>query len=203
MNFLCEAKSITFFACAIQVCRLIIFVVCEQYLLIRAYDRYVAICNLYCMPSSCLKNSAIGSLLAHIFMDPLWVLQSQHSSCLSVARIGSTTSTVMTFPWLRWLALTLKELMLLTIAGFTTLCSLLIVIISYVFILFAILRIHSAEGRQIAFSTCVSHLTSIFYATIIFMYLLPNSNHSLNTGKFASVFYVVVIPVLNPLIYIA
>lgn len=77
----------------------------------------------------------------------------------------------------------IKELMLLTIAGFNTLCSLLIVIISYIFILFAILRIHSAEGRQKAFSTCVPHLTSItiFYATIFFMYLLPNSSHSLNT----------------------
>ena len=120
--------------------------------------------TLYSLSFSCLKYSAIESLLTHIFMDSLLVLhrQSQHSSCLSVARTGSTTSTVMTFPWLRWLALTLKELMLLTIAGFTTLCSLLIVIISYVFILFAILRIHSSEGRQKAFSTCVFHLTSIF-----------------------------------------
>ena len=84
VNFLCEAKSITFFACAIQVCRLIIFVVCEQYLLIRAYDRYVAICNLYCMPSSCLKNSAIGSLLAHIFMDSLWVLHSHNIPLVSL-----------------------------------------------------------------------------------------------------------------------
>ena len=97
----------------------------------------------------------------------------------------------------------IKELMLLTIAGFNTLCSLLIVIISYIFILFAILRICSAEGRQKAFSTRVSHLTSItiFYATVIFMYLLPKSSHSLNICKFASVFYVVVIPMLNPLIY--
>ncbi|KAH0516607.1 Olfactory receptor 5AL1, partial [Microtus ochrogaster] len=73
----------------------------------------------------------------------------------------------------------------------------------YVFIVFAILRIRSADGRSKAFSTCASHLTSItiFYGTIIFMYLQPKSSHSLNTDKFASVFYVVVIPMLNPLIY--
>ncbi|KAB1271850.1 Olfactory receptor 5AL1 [Camelus dromedarius] len=96
-----------------------------------------------------------------------------------------------------------KELMLFVIAVFNMLCSLLVVIISYVFILLAILRIHSTEGRQKAFSTCASHLTSItiFYGTIIFMYLLPKSSHSLNTDKFALVFYVVVIPMLNPLFY--
>jgi olfactory receptor len=96
-----------------------------------------------------------------------------------------------------------KEILLLVIAGFNTLSSLVIVIISYIFIFFAILRIHSAGGRWKAFSTCASHLTSItiFYGTIIFMYLQPKSNHSLNKDKFASVFYVVVIPMLNPLIY--
>lgn len=93
--------------------------------------------------------------------------------------------------------------MLLIISAFNILCSLVIVVISYVFIVLAILRIHSAEGRRKAFSTCASHLTSItiFYGTIIFMYLQPKSSHSLNTDKFASVFYVVVIPMLNPLIY--
>ena len=110
VNFLCEVKSITFYACVIQVCCFITSVACEQYLLsVMAYDRSFA--TLYSMPSSCLKSSVIGPLLAHIFMDSLWVLrrQSQHSSCLSVAPIGSTTSTVMTFPWSHWLALTLMS----------------------------------------------------------------------------------------------
>ena len=97
----------------------------------------------------------------------------------------------------------IKELVLFTLAGFNTLFSLLIVLISYIFILFAVLRINSAEGRQKAFSTCASHLTSItiFYGTIIFMYMQPKTGHSLNTDKIASVFYIVVIPMLNPLIY--
>lgn len=96
-----------------------------------------------------------------------------------------------------------KELMLLIIAGFNTLCSLVIVLISYGFIFFAILWIHCAEGRQKGFSTHASHLTSIIiiYGTITFRYLQPKSSHSLNMDKVASVFYVVVIPMLNPLIY--
>ena len=80
--------------------------------------------------------------------------------------------------------------------------SLLIVFVSYMFIS-AILRMHSAEGRQKAFSTCGSHMlvVTIFYGTLIFMYLQPSSSHALDTDKMASVFYTVIIPMLNPLIY--
>lgn len=90
-----------------------------------------------------------------------------------------------------------------TLAGFNIFFSLFILLVSYVFILFAILRIKSAEGRKKAFSTCASHLTSItiFYGLIIFMYMQPETNHSLHTDKISSVFYIVVIPMLNPLIY--
>ena len=61
----------------------------------------------------------------------------------------------------------------------------------------------SSEGRQKAFSTCASHLTavSIFYGTIIFMYLQPSSSHSMDTDKTVSVFYTMVIPMLNPVVY--
>ncbi|XP_043768902.1 olfactory receptor 5AL1-like [Cervus elaphus] len=208
VNFLCEVKSITFYACAIQLCCFITFVVCEQYLLsIMAYDRYVAICNplLYAilMPKK-LCNWIIASTYAYGFIVGL----AQTVATFLLSFCGSNRVNHFYCDDVPLVALAcsdtqVKELMLLIIAGFNTLCSLLIVIISYIFILFAILRIRSAEGRQKAFSTCVSHLTSItiFYATIIFMYLLPNSSHSLNTDKFASVFYVVVIPMLNPLIY--
>ena len=61
----------------------------------------------------------------------------------------------------------------------------------------------SAEGYQKALSTCASHLTtvSIFYGTAIFMYSQPSSSHSMDTDKIASVFYTMVIPMLNPLVY--
>ena len=208
VNFLREVKSVTFYACAIQLCCFITFVVCEQYLLsIMAYDRYVAICNplLYAilMPKK-LCNRIIASTYVYGFIVGL----AQTIATFLLSFCGSNRVNHFYCDDVPLVALAcsdtqVKELMLLIIAGFNTLCSLLIVIISYIFILFAILRIRSAEGRQKAFSTCVSHLTSItiFYATIIFMYLLPNSSHSLNTDKFASVFYVVVIPILNPLIY--
>nr|XP_027778528.1 olfactory receptor 5AL1 [Marmota flaviventris] len=204
VNLLLQVKSIAFFACAIQVCCFITFVVCELYLLsIMAYDRYVAIYNplLYvilmprklCMlmvASTYIYGFAVGLAQTvatfHLSFCDSNVLN--HFYCDDVPLMADTH---------------FKELMLLIIAGFNTLCSLMVVIISYAFILFAILRIRSAERRQKAFSTCASHLTSItiFYGTIIFMYLQPKSSHSLNTDKFASVFYIVIIPMLNPLIY--
>ncbi|MBZ3877432.1 Olfactory receptor 8J1 [Sciurus carolinensis] len=61
----------------------------------------------------------------------------------------------------------------------------------------------SSEGRKKAFSTCASHMTAVtvFYGTLLFMYLQPRSSHSLDTDKMASVFYTLVIPMLNPMIY--
>lgn len=208
INFLREIKSITFYACATQVCCFITFVVCEMYLLsVMAYDRYVAIWNplLYVvlMPKKlCLQ------VIASTYIYGFTVGLAQAVATFRLSFCGSNVINHFYCDDVPLVALAcsdthVKELMLLIIAGFNTLCSLVIVVISYICILFAILRIHSAEGRRKAFSTCASHLTSItiFYGTVSFMYLQPKSSHSLNTDKFASVSYVVVIPMLNPLIY--
>ncbi|KAF4025248.1 hypothetical protein G4228_017274 [Cervus hanglu yarkandensis] len=97
----------------------------------------------------------------------------------------------------------LKEILTFIFSGFNMISSLTMVLISYLYIVAAILRIQSAEGRRKAFSSCGSHLTAltIFYGTLIVMYLQPKSNHSLDTDKMASVFYTIVIPLLNPMIY--
>ena len=89
----------------------------------------------------------------------------------------------------------IKEVILFTPACFKTFVSLFIVLFSYIFVIFAILRINSAEGRQNAFSICASRLTSItiFYGTIICIYMKPKTSHSLNADTIAPVFYIVVI----------
>jgi olfactory receptor len=75
--------------------------------------------------------------------------------------------------------------------------------LSYGFIVLSILKITSAKGRSKAFNTCASHLTavSLFYSTGIFVYLRSSSGSSSSFDRFTSVFYTVVIPMLNPLIY--
>ena len=78
-----------------------------------------------------------------------------------------------------------------------------VIAVSYIYILITILKMRSTEGRHKAFSTCTSHLTAVtlFYGTITFIYVMPKSSFSTDQNKVVSVFYMVVIPMLNPLIY--
>ncbi|KAL1788338.1 olfactory receptor 5A2 [Sigmodon hispidus] len=80
--------------------------------------------------------------------------------------------------------------------------SVLVVLFSYGYTVAAVLRISSAKGRTKAFSTSASHLTAvaIFYGSGLFMYRRPNSSYSLNQDKVVSVFYAVVVPLVNPII---
>ena len=95
----------------------------------------------------------------------------------------------------------LYESIMSIFAGVNMVGTLLMILTFY--ILFSIYRMHTGEGRHKAFSTCASHLTAIilFYSTSIYTYLRPSSSYSLTQDKVASVFYTVVIPMLNPLIY--
>jgi olfactory receptor len=87
--------------------------------------------------------------------------------------------------------------------GSIEIVTVLIVLVSYGFILLAILRMCSDEGRQKVFSMCGSHLTgvSIYYGTILFMYVRPSSSYALEHNMIVSTFYAIVIPVLNTIIY--
>ena len=97
----------------------------------------------------------------------------------------------------------INEILLFTFGTFLLECSIVTVLMSYCYIIATICRMNSAEGRHKAFSTCASHLmaVAIFHGTLLFMYFRPSSSYSMDTDKMASVFYTVVIPMLNPLIY--
>uniref|UniRef100_A0A2K6S9Z1 Olfactory receptor family 5 subfamily D member 16 n=1 Tax=Saimiri boliviensis boliviensis TaxID=39432 RepID=A0A2K6S9Z1_SAIBB len=97
----------------------------------------------------------------------------------------------------------LIRLLLFTVATFNEISTLLIILTSYVFIVATTLKMLSVSGCRKTFSTCASHLTAItiFHGTILFLYCVPNSKNSRHAVTVASVFYTVVIPMLNPLIY--
>ncbi|XP_020830050.1 olfactory receptor 8U3 [Phascolarctos cinereus] len=208
VNFVVEKNTISFNACATQLGCFLTFMITECFLLASmAYDRYVAICNplLYSVIMSqkvCIQLVAVPyiySFLVALFHTIVTFRLSycgpniiNHFYCDDLPLLALACSSTHT-----------KEMLIFAFAGFDMICSSLIVLISYIFIISAILRIHSTEGRLKAFSTCGSHMTAvtIFYGTLIFMYLQPKSSHSLDTDKMASVFYTVVIPMLNPLIY--
>ena len=96
-----------------------------------------------------------------------------------------------------------NELVLFIVFGFIELSTISGVLVSYCYIILSVLKIHSAEGRFKAFSTCTSHLiaVAIFQGTLLFMYFRPSSSYSLDEDKMTSLFYTLVIPMLNPLIY--
>ncbi|XP_070422094.1 olfactory receptor 9G19-like [Equus przewalskii] len=78
-----------------------------------------------------------------------------------------------------------------------------LILASYLFIIGAILRIRSTQGRLKAFSTCSSHLISVtlYYGSILYIYSRPSSSYTLARDKMVSTFYTVVFPMLNPMIY--
>ncbi|MEJ1283512.1 hypothetical protein NN561_014482 [Cricetulus griseus] len=89
------------------------------------------------------------------------------------------------------------------ICGLIIVSTTLVVLISYGYITATILQMRSGSGRHKVFSTCGSHMTavSLFYGTVFVMYAQPGAVASMEQGKVVSVFYTLVIPMLNPLIY--
>ncbi|XP_043338804.1 olfactory receptor 8J2-like [Cervus canadensis] len=208
VNFLVTKKTIFYYACAAQLGGFIVFVVAEIFMLAAmAYDRYVAVCNplLYLVvvcPRICLL------LVALIYVYSLTTALTVSSCVFSVSYCSSNVINHFYCDNVPLLALSCSDTYIPEIAAFAfsgtnLFFSMIIVLTSYFNIILAILRIRSSEGRQKAFSTCASHMlaVTVFYGTLLFMYLQPRTNHSLDTDKMASVFYTLVIPMLNPLIY--
>uniref|UniRef100_A0A8C2P9P3 Olfactory receptor n=1 Tax=Capra hircus TaxID=9925 RepID=A0A8C2P9P3_CAPHI len=168
------------------------FATVENYLLASmAYDRYAAVCRplhyTTTMTASVSAHLAIGSYICGFL-----------NACFHVGGIFSLPFSVLA---LSCSEKHISEVVLVFMSSFNVSFALLVILISYLFIFVNILKMHSARGHQKAFSTCTSHLTavSIFYGTVIFTYL--HSSHSLDSDKVASMFYAVVIPMLNPLVY--
>jgi olfactory receptor len=94
-------------------------------------------------------------------------------------------------------------MLLLIFSGIIAMFTFIIIMVSYIRIIIAIQRICSVEGRRKAFYTCASHLTAVtlFYGSVTFSYIQPSSQYSLEQEKVSAVFYTLVIPMLNPLIY--
>ncbi|KAB0351524.1 hypothetical protein FD754_016381 [Muntiacus muntjak] len=197
-NFLYKQNLGCFLALVTAECLLLASMAC---------DRYVAICNplLYravMCPGVCVQlvaapygYSCLGALFHTVLTFRLSYCHSNvisHFYCDDMPLLRLTCSDTHS-----------KQLWIFACAGLMFISSLLVVSVSYMYIISAILKMRSAEGRRKAFSTCGSHMlaVTIFHGTLIFMYLQPSSNHSLDTDKMASVFYTVIIPMLNPLIY--
>ncbi|XP_062951087.1 olfactory receptor 8K3-like [Cynocephalus volans] len=208
VNIVVDEHTISYNSCATQLMFFSIFITSEIFVLsTMAYDRYVAICKplLYTViMSQTLCRGLVAILyLYSVILSLLTIIKIFHSSFCghNIIRHFYCDS----LPLISLLCSDTHEikLIILVFSSFNLISSLLIVFASYIQILVTILRMNSAEGRCKAFSTCGSHLTVIviFYGTLFFMYVQPKSSHSYYTDKVASLFYTLVIPMLNPMIY--
>uniref|UniRef100_A0A8D0NQY6 Olfactory receptor n=1 Tax=Sus scrofa TaxID=9823 RepID=A0A8D0NQY6_PIG len=201
-------KTISYTACLIQCYFFIAMVITEYYMLaVMAYDRYMAICNPLLYSSKMSKGVCICLIAGpYVYgflsglMEIMWTYRLtfcgsnviNHFYCADPPLIRLSCSD--TF---------IKETSMFVVAGFNLSNSLLIILPSYIFILIAILKMRSAEGRRKAFSTCGSHLmaVTVFYGTLFCMYVRPPTDKSVEQSKVIAVFYTFVSPMLNPIIY--
>ncbi|XP_072477509.1 olfactory receptor 5p57-like [Notamacropus eugenii] len=207
-NFLVDKTIIPLGGCVAQMFCGAMFGAAEYFLLVvMAYDRYVAICNplLYSTNMSTrvctllLSTSYLGSCVtAWIFTGCLL-----NRSFCGPNEINHFLCDYSPLLKLSYSENNLVEILPAASAGSIIMITVLIIMISYVYILFSVLKMSSSEGRSKAFSTCTSHLTAVtlFYGTTTFIYVIPKSSYSTDENKVMSVFYIVVIPMLNPLIY--
>ncbi|KAM5171529.1 olfactory receptor 1E16-like [Mantella aurantiaca] len=199
--------TISFTVCIFQMVFFSIFGVEQTFLLaIISYDRYLAICNpmryhSLMKPHICL-NMIVGSYLLVFFVSSEIILVCQlqfcgrnnidHSFCEFSSLIELSTSDT-----------SIVLLVDFSVSIFGLLVPFSFIIITYVLIFFTIINISSANGRWKAFSTCSSHLATVcsYYGTLMTVYLAPSDESSTNTNKFKSLLYIVMTPMVNPIIY--
>lgn len=207
-GFLTGDKVISYGGCAAQMFFFVAFASVDCFLLaVMAYDRHAAVCKplhyTTTMTTSVCTRMAIGCYVWGFVESSL---HTGFTFCLSFCHSSVVHHFFCDIPPILALSCSdiyINEIVLFTLAAFNVFFALLVILTSYLFIFIAILRMCSAEGRKKAFSTCASHLTAvtIFYGTVIFMYLQPSSSHSMDNDQMASVFYTIIVPMLNPIVY--
>uniref|UniRef100_A0A8C3W5D0 Olfactory receptor n=1 Tax=Catagonus wagneri TaxID=51154 RepID=A0A8C3W5D0_9CETA len=208
VNLLVEDRTISLEGCVTQIFFFCTFVVTESFLLaVMAYDRFVALCKplLYIVTMS-QKLCVLLVMGSYAWGVTCSLILTCYVTKLSFRGFNTIDHFFCEFYSLFSLSHSdtyLNQLLLFIYATFNEISTLIIILLSYIFIVVTILKMPSATGHRKAFSTCASHLTTItiFHGTILFLYCVPNSENSRHTVKVASVFYTVVIPMLNPLIY--
>ncbi|XP_029337598.1 olfactory receptor 145-like [Mus caroli] len=208
MNFLVRKNFISYVGCMTQLYFFVFFAVSECCVLSSmAYDRYVAICNplLYniAMSPKVCSYLMLGSYImgfSGAMIHTGWMLRLtfcdrsiiNHYFCdlLPLLQLSCTNTYA-------------NEIEIIIVGGIDIIVPSIIIFTSYGFILSNIFQMRSTEGRSKAFSTCSSHIiaVSLFFGSGAFMYLQPSSPESMDQGKRSSVFYTILVPMMNPLIY--
>ncbi|XP_061041852.1 olfactory receptor 10K1-like [Eubalaena glacialis] len=208
VDLLAQKKTISFLGCAIQMFTFL-FLICSHSFLLAAmgYDRYVAICNplrytvlmgyggcLGLVAAACAcgftASVVITSLIFHLPFHSSNHLHHYFCDISPVLKLASHHSH-------------LSQLVIFMLGVFVLVIPLLLILVSYIHVISAILKIPSSVGRYKAFSTCASHLivVTVHYGCASFIYLRPKSHYSSSQDTLISVSYTILTPLFNPMIY--
>uniref|UniRef100_A0A8C5QAD1 G-protein coupled receptors family 1 profile domain-containing protein n=1 Tax=Leptobrachium leishanense TaxID=445787 RepID=A0A8C5QAD1_9ANUR len=206
--FLTKMKTISFGGCMTQLYVFFSLGSSECLLLaVMAGDRYLAICNPLRYSSLMTSNFSLYLIFGcYLSGFTASIFTATFIASLPFCGLNLINHFFCDYPPLLKLSCTdtsTTEKVFFTLSWSIVLSTCLLTMGSYVCIVSTILRMPSSKGRGKAFSTCASHLTvvSLFYGTVIFMYVRPKAKYDLNTDKLVSMFYSVITPLLNPLIY--
>ncbi|XP_069884865.1 olfactory receptor 5H17-like [Dipodomys merriami] len=208
LNLLDKNKLISFSACLIQFFSFVISATAECFILaVMAYDRYVAICKPLLYPVI-MTNKLCMHLLVLSYFGGLAHAVIHESFLFRLAFCKSNIIYHFYCDVIPLLKITctdpsLNYLIIFIFSGSIQVFSIMTILISYTFILFTILTTKSEKGMRKAFSTCGAHLLSVslYYGPLLFMYVHPASSQAVDKDMFLSLFYTVIVPVLNPIIY--
>ncbi|XP_007538914.2 putative olfactory receptor 8G3 [Erinaceus europaeus] len=208
VSFVADKNITSYPECMTQLYCFLVITISECLMLaVMAYDRYAAICqpllyNVIMSPHICFWLSMAVYILGIIISSVHTGFMLRVNFCSSNV-INHYFCDVMPLLELSCSSTYMNELFVLIFATLNIVVPFLTILASYIFIIVSILRISSREGRAKAFSTCSSHLGAVgmFYGSTMFMYLQPSSVSSMDQGKVSSVFYTIIVPMLNPLIY--
>ncbi|XP_028359911.1 olfactory receptor 5AS1-like [Phyllostomus discolor] len=208
VNFLTPRRTISPYGCALQMFLFGCFADAECLILAAiAYDRYVAICKPLSYPTLMSRRVCACFIVLAYFSGSV---TSVVHVCLTFTLPFCGSNVVNHFfcdiPPLLALSCAdthVSELLLFVLCGFIQTSTFVVIFISHVCILITVLSIKPSGGRSRTFSTCASHLMAVtlFYGSLLFTYLRPTTSYSLNSGKIVAVFYMVVFPMFNPIIY--
>ncbi|KAM9221581.1 LOW QUALITY PROTEIN: olfactory receptor 5AN1-like [Dugong dugon] len=207
-DFFQEQKTITFVGCIVQNFIFSPMGLSESCLVTAmAYDRYAAICNPL-VYSTIMSPTLCVQMVLGAYMAGLSASLSQLCALLQLHFCGPNVINHFFCDMLQLLILSCSDIffvqvMTAILTMILGIAKVLVIMLSYCCIIISIMKITSPKGRSKAFNTCASHLTavSLFNTSSIFVYLSSSSGGSSSFDRFASVFYTMMIPMLNPRIY--
>ncbi|XP_054988074.1 olfactory receptor 11G2-like [Sorex araneus] len=208
VNFLSSSKSISFVSCFAQFYFFFSFG-CDEgfYLCIMAFDRYLAICRPLHYPRIMTKQLYTGLVIFGwssglvLFITPV-VLISRLPFC-GPNTIDHFICDPVPLMMLSCSKNNITQFIYSTFNVIFMIGTFLFVMCSYALVILSVLRMPSAASKRKAFSTCASHLAVVilFFGSVMVMYISPGSGHPVKTQKIITLFYSVITPLCNPLIY--